>query len=124
MTFPLGGFALSVLAFCISAFAFSTVVCWYFYGTEAFSSLFGKRGILILPIYLAFVIFGSLIPSGVILFFTDALLLILTVITSLLLIKKSDRICTLSEGFGLYGSPKKLFKAQNLGMKFRKRKKR
>lgn len=123
----LGTPALSVLAFCISAFAFSTVICWYFYGTEAFSALFGsdgggRCGVILLPIYLVFVVFGARLPSTPIIFVTDTLLLILTAITSLLLIKKSDRICTLSEGFGLYGSPKKLFAFKR--QKFAPRKKR
>ncbi len=117
----LGTPALAVLALCISAFAFSTVICWYFYGTEAFYALFGKRGVILLPFYLAFVVLGSRLPSSPIIFVTDILLLIMTVITSALLIKKSDRICTLSEGFGLYGSPKKLFKFKKTKLRFRRR---
>ncbi|MBQ2793961.1 MAG: sodium:alanine symporter family protein [Clostridia bacterium] len=106
----LGAPAGAILAFCICAFAFSTVICWYFYGTEAYYSLFGRRSAVLLPIYLAFVLLGSRLSATPVIFVTDVLLLIMTAITSLLLIKKSDRICTLSEGFGLYGGPKKIFK--------------
>ena len=108
-TRPLGSTAAIILAACIAAFAFSTVVCWYFYSSEAQLALFGRIHPFFLPIYLSFVILGVYIPERPMLFVTDTLLLVMTAITSMLLIKKSDRICTLSEGFGLYGSPCKIF---------------
>ena len=121
MTFPLGISAPAVLCFCISAFAFSTVVCWYFYSTESYYAIFGRRCVILLPLYLSAIIYGSVSSSYSLIIFTDVLLFILTAITSFLLIKKSDRICTLSEGFGLYGRPGRLFKFKKSGFKILKR---
>ncbi len=121
MTLPLGNSAPAILCFCISSFAFSTVICWYFYSTEAYYALFGRRGVILLPIYLVSIVYGAIAPTYPLIFFTDVLLLVLTAITSFLLIKKSDRICTLSEGFGLYGGPGKLFKFKKSGFKLPKR---
>lgn len=101
----LGTASLYPLAFSVSAFAFSTVICWYFYSTEAFLALFGGRPLLLLPIYLAFVVLGAFVPTLPVIFVSDTLLLIMTVLTCSVLIKKSDRILTLSENFGLVGGP-------------------
>ena len=109
-TRPLGRIATVTLSLCITAFAFSTVVCWYFYSAEAQLALFGRTSFFFLPVYLGFILLGACIPERPMLLVTDTLLLVMTAITSLALIKKSDRICTLSEGFGLYGSPCKKFK--------------
>ncbi|MBR5448902.1 MAG: alanine:cation symporter family protein [Clostridia bacterium] len=99
----LGTAALYPLAFSVSAFAFSTVICWYFYSSEAWLSLFGRRSAWLLPIYLLFVILGAFVPTLPIIFISDSLLFIMTALTCLVLIKKSDRILTLSENFGLLG---------------------
>jgi AGCS family alanine or glycine:cation symporter len=42
--------------FCVFAFAFATVICWYYYGSESFSQLFGKsKRAVFLPLFLVFV---------------------------------------------------------------------
>lgn len=90
-----------VLALCVAAFAISTVNCWYFYGCEALSSLLGGTPPLYLPVYLAFVILGHTLSEGMLVFVTDLLLLLLTLLTTCVLIKKSDRILHLSESGGV-----------------------
>ena len=44
------------VAILVFAFAFATVICWYYYGSEAWSSIFGKRKrTLFIPLFLCFV---------------------------------------------------------------------
>lgn len=112
-TSSLGTASLYPLAFSVSAFAFSTVICWYFYSSEAVFSLFGKRPFFLLPIYLTFVVLGAFLPTLPIIFVSDTLLLIMTVLTCSVLIKKSDRILTLSENFGLFGGPLRNIRKSN-----------
>lgn len=91
-----------VLALCILAFSYSTVTCWYFYGCEAYSALFGtQHPVIMLPLYLGAVLLGARAPSGVLVFVTDSLLLIMTAITGAVIIKSSDRILYLSERGGV-----------------------
>ena len=98
---PLGSFSGVILSFCVVAFAYSTVICWYFYGLESCLKLFSGGRCVFLPLYLAFVCVGCMIPEDVLVFATDTLLLIMTALTSLVLIKSSDRIVTLSEFGGV-----------------------
>lgn len=96
---PYGSF---VLLFCVFFFAYSTVVCWYYYGARATLFIFGKKHrdvytlafLLLLPIG---VIFGESFMVTV----TDLLLLVLTTICSYTLIKNSDRVVALSESGGI-----------------------
>ena len=100
-----------LLTFCILSFAFSTVICWYFYGSEAARVLFGlERPVLFLPGYLFAVVFGSRIDSGILVFITDALLLIMTSVTAILLVKNSDRILILSENGGVLSKHRNKYK--------------
>lgn len=91
-----------VLALCILAFSYSTVTCWYFYGCEAYSALFGAHHpAIMLPLYLGAVLLGARAPSGALVFITDSLLLVMTAITGAVIIKSSDRILYLSERGGV-----------------------
>ena len=83
---------------CVFAFAYATVICWYYYGSEACGFLFGKRKrAAFLPLFLTFVFVGCFADTMILVSVTDALMLISTVITLLVLIKNSDRIRYLSE---------------------------
>ncbi len=91
-----------LLFFCILIFAYSTVVCWYYYGKEATAFLFGYRSAI--PYTLFFLLalplctfFGELILISI----TDILLLILTLICCAALLKNSDRVVALSESGGI-----------------------
>ncbi len=91
-----------LLAACILAFSYSTVTCWYFYGCEAYSAIFGtSRPVVMLPLYLCAIVLGARAPSGVLVFVTDTLLLVMTAITGAVIIKSSDRIVHLSERGGV-----------------------
>lgn len=97
-----GGVAKWLLLICVFAFAFSTVVCWYYYGTECIRQLFGREYKLIyFPAFLLATVIGGFSDEGVLVLLADILLLMLTVITLPTLIKNSDRVVTLSEKSGL-----------------------
>lgn len=101
----LGAFPASLVTLSVWAFAYSTIVCWYYYGTECFRRLVGRGcTAAVLPLFLAFVIFGSVISESVLIILADALLLVLSAITLPTLIKKSDRIVLLSESCGFLKS--------------------
>lgn len=102
VTLTLGApFALPLLI-CVFTFAYSTIVCWYYYGTECIRQLSGRpRPVLFLPIFLFAVVLGGLLPETMLVYITDALLLVLTIITIPTLIKNSDRLVRLSELYGL-----------------------
>ena len=89
----MSGYLLLILIF---AFAYSTVICWYYYGTECASLYFPKFRVCFVPLFIAFVVFSAYIPSYFLLSVTDAVLLFMSVITLSAILKKSDRIAELS----------------------------
>ena len=91
--------------FSVFAFAFATVVCWYYYGSEAWGALFGKKKrVAFTPLFLLFVFVGCYVDSMLLIAMTDALMLVATILTVLALIKNSDRIIALSENGGVMNS--------------------
>jgi AGCS family alanine or glycine:cation symporter len=91
--------------FCVFAFAFATVVCWYYYGSEAWETLFGKKKRVVFPpLFLSFVFLGCYADSMALITVTDALMLVATILSLSALIKNSDRIKTLSENGGVMHS--------------------
>ena len=95
------GFEFAILV-CVLIFAYSTVVCWYYYGSECFSFLVGRaRKSLYFPLFILAVILGVVIDNILLVALTDCFILVLSVLTVSLLIKKSDRIKLLSEKGGV-----------------------
>lgn len=89
-----------IIRLCVVLFAYSTVICWYYYSTEALYFLSGKKSaILFTPLYAAFVLLGFLFESSAFILLTDALMLILTCLSCLTVIKSSDRVRKLSEPY-------------------------
>ncbi len=92
---------------CVFAFAFATVICWYYYGSESFVQLFGKkRKAVFLPLFLLFVVYGCFADSYTLVSVTDTLMFLATMLTLSALIKNSDRIKALSESGGIVDSEK------------------
>ena len=90
---------------CIFAFAYSTVICWYHYGSFAYEYLIGaKSGRAFFSLFIISVFLGAQTRAEVFIGFSDILLLFLSVITLTALIKNSDRIKLLSEKSGLLPS--------------------
>ena len=85
----------------VFSFAYSTLICWYFYGAEALHFLLGRTPLWFLPLYLLFVILGGVCAVEAFVGVSDLILLFLTLISSSSLIKSSDRLKRLSEDFGI-----------------------
>lgn len=91
---------------CIAAFAFSTVICWYCYGSRCLRFLGHRAGAPYLVIFLAATLLGTVFTDRVLITVTDHVLLLLTILTLLAIIKNSDRLVRLSENGGLLGDTK------------------
>ena len=89
----------------VFAFAFATVICWYYYGSEAWTALLGRKHRLIfLPLFLLAVFSGCFIDTYWLVYATDVLMALATALTLSALIKNSDRVKTLSESGGVIES--------------------
>lgn len=88
---------------CIFAFAYSTIVCWYYYGGCASRYLFRSKSgeILFSVTFLAFALCGVLVKGDALIKITDFILLGLSLISLSALMKNSDRIVLLSEKSGI-----------------------
>ena len=92
----------AIVTMLVFSFAYSTVICWYYYGHECLEYLVGKRSPLMFSFSFVLISFlGYLIPEGVLIEFTDVILFSMSLLTLSVLIKKSERIVTLSEENGL-----------------------
>lgn len=97
------GYASSrILTILIFAFAFSTVICWYYYGVESLEYLFGKRNSKVYTaLFIFFTLSGFVLSEGVLIGVSDTVLFFMSVITLSVLYKNSERIVSLSERGGL-----------------------
>ena len=96
----LGSFASFLVSVCILLFAFSTVVCWFYYGRVCSDYLRLPKRLYTLAFFLIIPL-GCMLGERIIVFACDAMLLILTLLTGAVIIKGSDRIKRLSELSGL-----------------------
>ena len=86
----------------IAVFSYSAVICRYYYGEECFNYLFKnlreerKKRVLI-PLYISFVLLSGFLSERLLVFVSDILLFLMTVITAAALIKNSERIKAPSE---------------------------
>lgn len=88
------------LALSILVFAYSTVICWYFYGTECVYYLVGKGARV--PFAIAFFIFlfvGALLNSLPLVRVIDLLLLSMCILTLSAILARRERIFELSRDF-------------------------
>ena len=93
-----GKFGTYTLFLLIFAFAFSTVICWYYYGVSSAEYLFGRRlGGAYTLVFLLSILLADRLSTDFIILSSDLLLFFMTLLTSLTLIKKSERILHLSE---------------------------
>jgi AGCS family alanine or glycine:cation symporter len=96
------GFAASpILSASIFAFAFSTVICWYYYGVCALSYLTEKCRYVFAFLFIGAVFWGSLTKLSSLIVLSDYLLFFLSLISLTTIIKNSDRLVYLSENEGL-----------------------
>ena len=98
----LGGGARFILFILVFAFAYSTVICWYYYGRESLSFVFGaKGGRVFAAIFIGSVFSGFMLPQALLINTTDYILFFMTALTLFALLKNSERIRHLSEQGGL-----------------------
>ncbi len=91
-----------VLAILVLSFAFATVSCWFYYGTECTLYLFkGKFKLLFSLVFISFVSFGIFIPDAPLLAATDVIILFMSVLTLSVIVKEHKRIVTLTKASGL-----------------------
>ena len=97
----------------VFAFAFATVICWYYYGMETWGFVFGSSSrIAFLPIFIIFVVMGCFVNISISVFIIDALMATVSSLCVVALIKNSDRIKDLSERGGVIDC--------NIGKRYRK----
>ena len=102
----LGSFSSVLVTVCIASFAFSTVICWYCYGSRCLSFLGIRGGAVYMLVYVGATMLGVFFSDRFLITVTDYVLMALTVLTTLAIIKNSDRLHRLSENSGLLGDPK------------------
>jgi AGCS family alanine or glycine:cation symporter len=90
-----GSFSDLFLPLIILAFAYSTIICWYFYGVQTCRSYFGRFSPAFAPIFVLFLIFCSVIPQISLIYTTDLLLLIMAVLTLSAILVRAPRIISL-----------------------------
>ena len=90
-----------ILSVCIFFFAYATVICWFYYGTLAVKYVFSRGVPLFSVLYIISIFLGAVLPDVFAVRVSDVLLLILTAITCVTLIKRSDSLVLLSERAGL-----------------------
>ncbi len=103
---------LPLLSFSIISFAYSTIICWYYYGRVSLDFLFPKGKRFYTAVYLIFIVFTAFIPSEFLIISSDYFLFFMSVISIFTLIKNSDRLVYLSEKSGFINT-KKLRKNSN-----------
>jgi len=92
----LGPWSGNLLFICTLFFAFSTIICWYYYGKCCAVYCFGKRSVyLYAAAFVSFVALGGRIASHVAVYVTDVGLCVLSVITLTTLLRASDRLTVL-----------------------------
>lgn len=89
----LSGYILLALIF---AFAYSTVICWYFYGSECSKLYFPRLKPIFAVAFPAFFFFSAAVSSEGLLYITDLIILFMSLLTLSSIIKKEDRILKLS----------------------------
>ena len=83
----LGSWSSSLLLLCIFSFAYSTIICWYYYGAECVRYLFGKIGAPVFTVFFfIFALTASVINSHFLLATTNFLLFFMVVLTLLTLV--------------------------------------
>jgi AGCS family alanine or glycine:cation symporter len=97
----LGDFSSPLLSVSVFAFAFSTVICWYYYGLCSLSYLTDGYKNLFTFLFIIAVFLGALTPLSPLIALSDYLLLFLSIISLSAVIKNSDRLVYLSENEGL-----------------------
>ena len=94
----LGKWSGGLLICCVFAFAYSTVICWYYYGISCYDFLLGGRlRVIYSLVFFIFVGVGAFIDNRLLLSATDLLLLLMSLMTLSAVLKRADRIVELTK---------------------------
>ena len=96
-TRTLGEFSGYILLALIFTFAYSTVICWYFYGSECARMHFPRIKPFFAIAFPAFFFYSTVFSSEGLLYITDLIILFMSLLTLSAIIKKEDRILKLSK---------------------------
>ncbi len=93
--------AAPLLSFSVFTFAYSTVICWYYYGISALEFLTEGKRRSFTVLFISALFFGSLLPEKILITLSDYILFFLSLISLFAITKNSDRLIRLSEDSGL-----------------------
>ena len=100
----LGEWSVWLLFLAVAVFAYSTVICWYYYGSECMRYLFGNRSVWVfLALFFVFLILGAVASLPYLLFPTDLILLFMCILTSAAILRGTPEIIRLTHSSGLMG---------------------
>lgn len=95
-TSSLGSLAGVILLFLILAFAYSTIICWYYYGRECTALYFPFLRMPFALLFSLFLLFAHLLSEDFLLYFTDLILFSMALMTLSAILKKRETIKELS----------------------------
>ncbi len=93
----LGGLSSVLLPVVILAFAYATLICWYFYGRECTSLYFPLLNKLYPVAFIFCIVISRVLKSNFLLYIIDLLLLLMSLMTLSAIIKKSSKIAEISK---------------------------
>ena len=92
----LGEFSAYLLAFSVFAFAYSTIICWFYYGRECVLLYFPRFCGFYSFVFLVFIVISGILPFFILVSAIDLLLLFMTLMTLSCILIKNHRIYQLS----------------------------
>lgn len=84
----IGGLLLPI----ILCFAYSTVICWFYYGSLYCDQYFGGHRVIYLVLFISFILLTPILPSIPLLYLTDLILLLMSCLTLAVIVKDSAKI--------------------------------
>ena len=85
-----------ILPFLILCFAYSTLICWYYYGRECVCVFYPRMSPIYLPVFMLFIFISSYLRSDFLLYVIDFILLVMSIITLFAILKRSKRIAAIT----------------------------
>lgn len=91
-----GSFSDVFLPVVILAFAYSTIICWFYYGSKTCDTFFNKHTLTFKLCFCLSALLCSYISQNVLIYITDIILLIMSLFTLSAIVVRSQRITELS----------------------------
>lgn len=93
----LGGLSSYILTAIILCFAYATLICWYYYGSQCAASL-GRISTRLFPfLFIASILLSSAMSHSFLLYVIDLILLLMSLLTLYCIVKSSGRISALCQ---------------------------